>query len=176
MIDCLGMSLWQHAACCFVVIFLVCLGTQSCWHISFRLAVLKRKILLCCLRSEFSFLPFPFLLSGKCTSLSRFSHSFVVVENALKCMLIQLFALLKCWKYLPKVGLFLFSFFLTVQLGHCCWEVQYLAFWSFFPAACPVYYSTAQVVRLPASFSHPVAVQQRRNHLCFHRLHNTLRR
>ena len=109
--------LWQHAACCFVVIFLVFLGTQSCWCISFRLSVLKRKILLCFLRSECSFPPFPFLPSGKCTLFSYFPHSFIAAQNAPKYMLIQMFPMLNCWKYLPKVWLFYNCWAWSLQLA-----------------------------------------------------------
>lgn len=78
LIDCLGRSLWKHA-CCFVLIFLACLKTQSCWHISFRLSAWKKKNITLFSEVIIQIPSFPFLLSGKCTSLSCFSHSFIAV-------------------------------------------------------------------------------------------------
>lgn len=95
LIDCLGRSLWKHA-CCFVVIFLACLKTQSCWHISFRLSVFKKKNITLFSEVSIWFPSLPFLLSGKYTLVSCFSHSFShsfscsAVEYALKYVLIEL--------------------------------------------------------------------------------------
>lgn len=110
-------------------------------------------------------------------ALSCFSHSFIAVQNALKYVLIQMLPLSKCWKYLPKADSFIFSsFFCTYSTWSLHLGSTKSGFLEFLSSLCLLaYYGVVQFVRLPASFSHPAPVQQRRNCLSFHKLHNTLR-
>lgn len=83
----LGRSLWK---CCFVVIDLVYLKTQSSWPISFRLSVLKMQNITLLSEVSIQIPSFVFLLSGKNTLLSCFSHSFIALQYALKYVLVEL--------------------------------------------------------------------------------------
>lgn len=82
----LGRSLWKR----FVVIDLVSLKTQSSWPISFRLSVLKMQNITLLSEVSIQIPSFVFLLSGKNTLLSCFSHSFIALQYALKYVLVEL--------------------------------------------------------------------------------------
>lgn len=180
LIDCLGRSLCQHAACCFVVIFLVCSGTQSCWHISFRLFVFKRKTLLCFLRSVFFLFifPFTFLYPGGNTLYPLVLTVFYCRAECPKVCASTTVSLTEnaeniCLKYDSFIFFFNYSPW-SLQLGSTIY-----IFLEFLFGFCPVPAGVVQqgtVCEASSQLFTPCSCPAMRNHLFFHKLHNTLRR